>query len=397
MPSKLRLRIAAAAASAAVVVLTPQLATAGGRSSSAKASSSSHRHRHHHGRGHHGHHHHTPRTAPTVNIPTSTTTTSTTTRPPSTPIMPVTPPPVADPPPIGPPPPVSPPPVSPPPVVGASTECLTRTPRQTVSGPQADRFKPSLGSPTAVDARAASWSQVDDWPVSITGSGALCWNGGSVVGTYATSTTWDTFHHTGAFSFANPGSIVEAVRIHNYGDGINVREGAADWRIRGVHETLIHDDCVQDDYLYSGVIEDSLFDGCYVGISTRASSSNTTSDGHANTLTLASSLLRLQPMPTVYKGPAPGHGGFFKWDNDAKRSPKLVLRNNVLRVDQTPNHGSLGLPQGYDVACSGNTIVWLGSGAFPAAADWLARCPDTKIVTSAATWDGAVAAWRATH
>ena len=139
-----------------------------------------------------------------------------------------------------------------------------------------------------------------------------------------------------------------------------------------------------------------MFDGCYVGISTRPSSSNTTSDGRSNTLTMENSLLRLQPMPTVYKGPAPGHGGFFKWD-DTQRSPKLNLRGNVFRVDQTPNHGSLGLPAGYNVSCSGNTIVWLGGGAFPEEASWKAKCPDTVILTDGAYWDGAVAGWRAHH
>jgi hypothetical protein len=133
-----------------------------------------------------------------------------------------------------------------------------------------------------------------------------------------------------------------------------------------------------------------------VGISTRPSSSDTSSDGHANTLTMNDNLLRLQPMPTVYKGPAPGHGGFFKWD-DTHRSPKLSLHGNVFRVDQTPNHGSLGLPAGYQVSCSGNTIVWLGGGAFPEAASWLSKCPDTKIVTTKSTWDDAVAAWNAAH
>ncbi|MEP6623090.1 MAG: hypothetical protein ABJC79_01480, partial [Acidimicrobiia bacterium] len=139
-----------------------------------------------------------------------------------------------------------------------------------------------------------------------------------------------------------------------------------------------------------------LFDGCYVGISTRPSSSDTSSDGHTNTLTMNNDLLRLQPMPTVYKGPAPGHGGFFKWD-DTHRSPKLSLHGNVFRVDQTPNHGSLGLPDGYQVSCSGNTIVWLGGGAFPEAASWLSKCPDTRIVTTKSTWDDAVATWKASH
>ena len=67
----------------------------------------------------------------------------------------------------------------------------------------------------------------------------------------------------------------------------------------------------------------------------------------------------------------------------------------MFRADQTPNHGSLGLPDGYQVSCSDNTIVWLGHGAFPEAASWLAKCPDTRIVTSASTWDNAVALWNA--
>jgi hypothetical protein len=41
--------------------------------------------------------------------------------------------------------------------------------------------------------------------------------------------------------------------------------------------------------------------------------------------------------------------------------------------------------------------VWLGSGPFPEAASWRAKCPDTVIVTSSTTWDAAVAGWRATH
>ena len=96
------------------------------------------------------------------------------------------------------------------------------------------------------------------------------------------------------------------------------------------------------------------------------------------------------------QGPGPGHGGFFKWD-DTHRSPKLSLHGNVFRVDQTPNHGSLGLPAGYQVSCSDNTIVWLGGGAFPEAASWLSKCPDTKIVTTKSTWDDAVAAWNVAH
>ena len=228
--------------------------------------------------------------------------------------------------------------------------CLPQS-HTTVSGTQRDQYSPSVSSHLAVNAEGANWTAVDDWPVSVDGNGSLCWDGGTIAGTWGSSTPWETFHHTGGFSFANPDSVVENVPCPNYGDAINVRDGASNWRVRAAHTSMIHDDCLQDDYLNAGVIEDSLFDGCYVGISTRASSNNSSSDGHNNTLTMRNSLLRLQPMPTVYKGPAPGHGGFFKWDDDAHRSPKLALFGNVFRVDQEPNHGSLGLPDGYSVSC----------------------------------------------
>ena len=114
-------------------------------------------------------------------------------------------------------------------------------------------------------------------------------------------------------------------------------------------------------------------------------------------MTLRRSLLRLEPMPTVYSGPAPGHGGFFKRDFDDGRSPGLVLEDNVFRADQAPNNGSLGLPEGYDVSCTGNTVVWLGEGPFHDAHSWRSRCPDTRIVTTASTWTDAVAAWAPTQ
>ena len=223
----------------------------------------------------------------------------------------------------------------------------------------------------------------------------MCWNGGSVVGTYPDTTPWDTFHSTGAFNVANPDSIIENLTVHNYGDGIRLRDGATHWTIRAARESYLHDDCIENDRLSTGTVTDSLLDGCYVGMSARPSSSDTTSDGRTHTMTVEGSLVRLQPMPTVYKGPAPGHGGFFKWDDDTGRSPKLSLHDNVFRADQLPNHGSLGLPVGYDVSCSGNVIVWLGAGEFPAAASWKAQCPDTVIVTDRAVWDVAVTGWLA--
>jgi hypothetical protein len=226
--------------------------------------------------------------------------------------------------------------------------------------------------------------------VSFGGGRGGCWLGGRIIGTYAQSTPWSTFHHTGGVNFTNADFTINGLRVHNIGDGIRVRAGADNFRITGAHLSFIHDDCVENDQLYAGLVEDSLLDGCYVAFSARPSSGDSV-DGHDNTETFRQNLVRLQPMPTVYKGRAPGHGGFFKWDEHG-RGPRLVVRDNVFRVDQRPNHQTLGLPAGYKYECSNNVVVWLGKGRYP---DKLPKC--FKVTRDRAVWDRAVAEWQAAH
>ena len=156
---------------------------------------------------------------------------------------------------------------------------------------------------------------------------------------------------------------MEDVRIHNYGDGIRLLDEARDARIIDVHLSFIRDDCVENDDLHGAVVRDSLLDGCYVAFSARPWQDDFEGTGADERGIVEDSLVRLQPMPTVYRGPTPGHGGFFKWDR-AGRSPRLVLRDNVFRADQDSNHTTMGIPPGAD--CEGNTMVWLGEGPDPA-------------------------------
>ena len=270
--------------------------------------------------------------------------------------------------------------------------CITgRSQPIAVRGLQMGRFTADIPADSAVDAQSAMWLQVNNWPVSFTGGSGACWLGGQLFGTYPQSTRWDQFHHTGGLNFQNDRMTIVGLRVHNYGDGIRVRAGARDFRISGVHLSFIHDDCIENDQLYTGTVEDSFLDGCYVAFSARPSSGDHV-DGHANTYTIRNNVVRLQAMPTVYKGKAPGHGGFFKWDDHGRVSPKLAVRDNVFRVDSKPNHQTLGLPPGYDVKCSNNVVVWLGKGRYP---DRLPKC--FKVTRDRRVWDRAVARWRAAH
>jgi hypothetical protein len=256
----------------------------------------------------------------------------------------------------------------------------------TLEGPQAEQYKNrTVAANTTIDARSASWVGIDDYPVRIRGGENVCWFGGVIEGTYSDATTWDRMHDTAALSIESPNYSVLGVRAHNYGDGINITDDARDFLISGIHLTFIRDDCIENDKLYSGTVENSLLDGCYTAISARRHSGDAISNGTGNDFTIRNSLIRLQPMPTVYKGTAPGHGGLFKWDSI---SPQLHLHNNVFRVDQLPNGGNLGVPDGFLASCSNNVVVWLGAGDYP---DPLPSC--FTITTDVSVWNGAVASW----
>lgn len=196
----------------------------------------------------------------------------------------------------------------------------------------------------AIDPTDAVWSGADDSPIHVEGGEGLCWRGGEIRGSFDDRVTWEELHATGAFNLVVPGATVADLRIHNYGDGIRVLDEADDLRILDVHLSFAHDDCMED------------------------------------------SLVRLEPMPTVYRGRAPGDGGFFKWDEEG-RSPRLVLEGNVFRAYQDANHTSMGMPDG--TSCRDNTMVWLG-GPYPE------QLPDCfEVTTDARVWDEAVARWHA--
>lgn len=268
--------------------------------------------------------------------------------------------------------------------------CGTADAKILIEGDQVDQYK-NLEIPpkTNVDASSATWTGVSDYPIRLSGGSGVCWHGGTVTGTYPDTDSWDRMHDTAAFTVTLPEFVGSGIRVHNYGDGVNIVDDAENFTFRAVHLSYIRDDCIENDRLQSGIVEDSLLDGCYTALSARPNPSDAESDGHDDVWTISDSLIRLQPMPTVYKGEAPGHGRFFKWDNDG-RGPSIELHGNVFRADQAPNDGDLGVPESYLASCSDNVMVWLGDGEFPGV------LPDCfTITTDKGVWDEAVANWAA--
>jgi hypothetical protein len=255
-----------------------------------------------------------------------------------------------------------------------------------------------------VDARSAVWTHVDNYPVVLEGGPNVCFSGGTVVGEYPYDTDWETMHSTSALIFRTTGNtMVENIRVHNYGDGITFSRGdpSYSFQVIGAHLSHIRDDCVENDYMYTGLIEDSLLDGCYTAFSAQSHGSSGDNRGSQNIWTIQNSLIRLEPMEKVYndRGLIPGHGPFFKWDKDADKAPRLSLHNNIFRVDQPSNSGSgLAVPAGKLVSCSNNIVVWLGEGAYPDSLPEIFNGrPCFTITTDASVWDRAVQSWLERH
>ena len=104
-------------------------------------------------------------------------------------------------------------------------------------------------SDSAVDARGASWTQVDDWPVSVNGSRP------PLLGRRSHHRHLGVRHDLGDVPPHRWVQLHHAELDHRERTGpqlrrrINVREGATNWTVRGRAHLVTHDDCLQDDYL----------------------------------------------------------------------------------------------------------------------------------------------------
>jgi hypothetical protein len=180
-------------------------------------------------------------------------------------------------------------------------------------------------------------------------------------------------------------ATVTGMHFSNVHDGPRI-SNAPDWTVQHVWGESIRDDCIENDHLHSGQVLDSLFDGCYTGISTRPSRSNTSADGRGEVVTLDGVLLRLEasPYPYEYKtkpgiidkngnpwdgtGIPYGHGHLFKYDeNDVDRNVHFVIKNSVFLLphDHVATDKLSLPPEELIDELSNVTVIWLGSGSFP--------------------------------
>jgi hypothetical protein len=286
--------------------------------------------------------------------------------------------------------------------------CLVQSgPLVTLSGTSATSYSPSLlAAATRIDARTAVFlaSPSNRYPLNLTGGPGACVEGGVVLGQYDRTATWDQMHYANnnaGVAFDDDHLSVDGLRVDNVTDGIRPR-GGDDFTIRNVRLSYMRDDCIENDHVHGGLVDDSLLDGCYVAFSARPSPAIIDSgySGAGKVWTIDHSLVRLQPMPGP-DGPSAdglGTGGFFKWhlweDPANSLSPKLELHDNIFMAERAGvvSPDRMGIPPGQLAGCSNNVMVWLGDGSYPAT---LPSC--FTITTDRRVWDNAVADWERRH
>ena len=125
------------------------------------------------------------------------------------------------------------------------------------------------------DARDWSTNTSNIFPVkigNITPGTRQVWVGGEVFGPQSRDLTWREMHtvtYDGAAILMNSIDylVVDGLRTDNVMDAVRPRCNASTFRVSNLLASYIRDDAVEDDDMMGGLIEDCLFDGCYMFLS----------------------------------------------------------------------------------------------------------------------------------
>jgi hypothetical protein len=275
---------------------------------------------------------------------------------------------------------------------------VVATPRGSSSG----RYSPLVGDDTTFDAAGSIWRpDLSTYPINIdTEASRICWVGGQVEGSIPESMTWEEAHGLNQPCLrivATEWIVVDGLRCDNTDDGIRPRETGTDAQnvtmtIHDTYLTRVHDDCLENDGVIGGLLQDNLWDGCNTGISERPSDDQGGfAQPHEERLVLDRMLIGLAVTPHQ---DGPGENALFKWSDSANT---VVIRCSVFKVDAVSLNGAeaMAIPGSVDDrACpdSPTTLVWLGGGTYPG------RLPAGIRVTAAVgVWDAAVTEWTCRH
>ncbi|MEM8668743.1 MAG: hypothetical protein AAGG48_14580 [Planctomycetota bacterium] len=187
--------------------------------------------------------------------------------------------------------------------------------------------------------------------------------GGTITGEVPLDISWrDAYKNSAAvYSRDNEDVTITGWKITQAWDAIRIT-GERDWSfvVDDVWLENIRDDGIENDDGLGGIIQNSLFDGVFVGISLADSKTKNQSD---RVVTIDRTLIRMQPF--LYKGEITHHS-IFKVDKGGD-SPALDLRNSVFAIADVDHEGQERLGVAWDsvVNAEGNYFLNLSDDELP--------------------------------
>jgi hypothetical protein len=246
-----------------------------------------------------------------------------------------------------------------------------------------------------------------------------CFRGGRVIGDISLTGDLQVWASNGGYcnsaaiemkNAASTNQKIEAIRVDRAWDAFRVGgascariPGSCHNLIQGVWASNVRDDCVEDDTLGGLVVKDSLFDGCFSGVSADPGGCTKCPASHqdTDTIMLDGVLLRLQGFPYTYMGKfTMHHVGPFKIHGSL--GPRLVVNDSVIAFEYYD-------PTRYDrwstgwkkiKSCRNNQLLWLPDAPFPPSPNFPMPPGCFTIRTGAAAravWNEARSAWIAQH
>lgn len=203
-------------------------------------------------------------------------------------------------------------------------------------------------------------AKINRYPFAIEHSPGVAIDGGLFAGEAPQASDWlHTYCNSAAVRLEqSPEASVREMRIRRVWDGIRIGEGTGQFRIARVWMSEVRDDCIENDFLMAGRIRNSLFDGCFSGIS--VAPVNETKK--RSVVRLSKVLMRMKEYP--YRGELrhtmpikvkeSGGARFEIYDSIfALETEKLIgQKNSQIMWDSISK-------------CKNNKLLWLGTGDLP--------------------------------
>lgn len=201
---------------------------------------------------------------------------------------------------------------------------------------------------------------INRYPFAVENSPNVTVRGGLFAGEAPQSSDWlYTYCNSAAVRLEqSPGAVVREARMRRVWDGIRLDEGSSDFRIARVWMSDVRDDCIENDHLLAGRIRDSLFDGCFAGISV-APIDGTRKQPNVR---LNRVLLRMKQYPYREKL---GHAMPIKVQESG--GARFQIDDSIFAIETTNLIGGKHIQTMWNAIsrCSNNKLLWLGEGELP--------------------------------